>query len=301
MNRPLLIGGLLLVAAVGRATGQEPWPSARRLEDQVRICRLPRVWQPESIVGQPPSAGPALDAPVTEATPQAAGAEEARPAWLAPLCAWDGHFEFGLNGSEGNSRTFNIHLGTDLKRKWAAHELAFDFDYHRNTSFARETAHRAFLDWRYQRLWEDQPWSWVVHGTVDYDEFKAFDLRVSADTGVGYELIRSERTTLAARLGGGFSHEIGGPDDAYVPELAAGADWEHQLTSRQKLAATLDYTPDVTDWGDFRLKTKVSWQVTVDDEANLSFKASVLDRYDSTPNGAEANDFDYMVTLLWGF
>ncbi len=34
---------------------------------------------------------------------------------------------------------------------------------------------------------------------------------------------------------------------------------------------------------------------------NLSMKLSVLDRYDSTPDGAEANDLDYSAVLLWSY
>ena len=62
---------------------------------------------------------------------------------------------------------------------------------------------------------------------------------------------------------------------------------------------TLD--PDVTDFLDYRLKSKASWEVLLDEETNLSLKVSLLDRYDSTPNGKKANDLDYTLTLLWSF
>jgi len=203
---------------------------------------------------------------------------------------WEGSFELGLNGTEGNSQTLT-----------KFHVLTTDLDYHKNSSDSLETANRAFLDWRYERLFDDSPWTWFIHGTLDYDEFQAFDLRVSVDTGLGYGFIKTDATSLLGRLGGGFSHEIGGPDDSYVPEAVFGLDFEHQLSKRQRLTATVDYTPDVTDFCDYRVNTKVGWQVLLDEDWNLSLKVSLLNRYDSTPNGMRPNDIDYAVTLLWSF
>ena len=34
-------------------------------------------------------------------------------------------------------------------------------------------------------------------------------------------------------------------------------------------------------------------------DQNLSFKLSVIDRYDSTPDGRKPNDLDYALLLLW--
>ena len=64
---------------------------------------------------------------------------------------------------------------------------------------------------------------------------------------------------------------------------------------------TVQATADVTDFSDYRLKTKIAWQVLLDEARNLSLKVSLLDRYDSTPHGLKPNDFDYAVTLLWSF
>jgi putative salt-induced outer membrane protein YdiY len=218
-----------------------------------------------------------------------------------PPKLWEGSFEFGLDGSEGNTQTFNLRVGADLKRKSKFHILAFDLDYYKSSNASIETANRAFLDWRYERLFDPSPWTWFVHGTVDYDEFQAFDLRVALDTGLGYHFIKTDTTSLLGRFGGGFSREIGGPNDRYVPEGVFGLDFEHQLNKRQKLTATVDYTPDVTNFGNYRVNSKAGWEVVLDEEANLSLKVSVLDRYDSTPNGLRPNDLDYAVTLLWSF
>ncbi len=140
-----------------------------------------------------------------------------------------------------------------------------------------------------------------VHGTNDYDEFKPFDLRVTIDVGIGYQFIDTKTTSLDIRGGAGTSREIGGPDDTYVPEGVFGLDFKHRLNKRQKFTISTEYTPDMTGWHDFRLKSRVSWEALIDQEMNLSLKVSLLDRYDSTPNGARPNDVDYSIVLLWKF
>lgn len=229
---------------------------------------------------------------------------EPAPVELAPVGEvdlWEGSFELGLNGAEGNTKTFNLRFGVDAKRKTPQNILTLDLDYHKTDSNYVETANRAFLDSRLEQLYGNSRWTSFVHNTVDYDEFQAFDVRWAADLGLGFRCIKSEPTTLAARFGVGVSHEVGSPDDSYVPEAVFGLDFEHKLTDRQKLTASTEYTPDMAGFNDFRLRTRASWEALIDQQMNLSLKFSVTDRYDSTPNGVRPNDLDYSAMLLWKF
>jgi len=272
----------------------------------------------ERLPGVEPTVAPLLDqaalpttdiaAPVPAAGADAAAADAAAadarvidPKPEPPPKIWDGNFELGLDGSEGNSQRLNFRCGVEAKRKTDHDVLKLDLDYHKNTSHLEETAHRAYLDWRYEWLFQESAWTWFAHGTVDYDEFKAFDVRVSIDAGLGYQFLDTEKTSLLGRCGGGWSREVGSPDEDYVPEATFGSEFEHAFSKRQKLTASVEYTPDVSDFRDFRFKTKAGWEFLLDEEMNLSLKFSVLDRYDSTPHDAKANDVDYSVTLLWSF
>ncbi|MBN2022358.1 MAG: DUF481 domain-containing protein [Pirellulales bacterium] len=221
-----------------------------------------------------------------------------RPAWFKP---WKGSFEVGLDGSAGNNETLNIRLGFDAKRETEQHVLSLDLDYHKSRSLATETANRLFFEGRYDRPLPGSPWSWFVQDTTTYDEFQPWDVRVSSSTGVGYRFLKTEWTTLAGRFGGGFSREIGGPDDRYVPELNYAADLEHQLNKRQKIKASVEYYPDVTAFGDFRVVSKADWELLLDEEMNLSLKLSATDRYKRPNPGGKLNDVDYSVVLLWKF
>jgi len=310
--RWLLLGLCSLPVACPLIWAQEPDEDFGPGLFQPEVRRLPAVELLPFPSEETPPAAEVLPLP-SEETPPAADRAAEEPHLVAPSIEelpakpetpakpWKGGFELGLDGTEGNSQTLNFRLGLNAKRSTPQSALTLDLDYRKNTSEAEETAHRAFLDWRFERLFPNSPWTCFVHGSVDYDEFKAFDLRVTADLGLGYQLIKTKTTSLVARAGGGFSHEIGSTDKSYVPEAVFGLDFERQLSRRQKLTFSTEYAPDVTDIGDFRLTSRAGWEVLVDQEMNLSLKLSVLNRYDSTPGDAKPNDLDYSAVLLWKF
>ncbi len=244
--------------------------------------------------------------PLPEGADEALIVEEIPTEWydypVFWLDQWEGNVEIGLSGSEGNSPTLNYLIGLDAKRETERHILDFDLKYDRKTADSVETAHRLDSEIRWELLFEDSAWTWFFHETTEYDEFKAFDIRLSYDTGLGRQLVKNDDTSLLARVGGGTSHEVGGSDEDMVPEAVFSMELTHKLNERQKLSASTEYSPDVTDFVDYRLKSKASWEVLLDEETNLSLKVSVLDRYDSTPEeDNKANDLDYTLTLLWNF
>jgi len=222
-----------------------------------------------------------------------------------PLRLWSGSFELGLDGTEGNSQTFNVRFGFEAKRETEASILSLDLDYNKKTSDGEETANKLLLDWRLERLFHDAPWTCHVHGTAEYDEYQAYDMRWSVDLGLGYRLLHTERTTLASRAGAGFSQEVGlpadEPDDENAVEAVFGLELSHELNERQQLSASADYTPDVSDFMDCRISTKAAWEVLLDESMNLKLKLQARNRYDSTPRGKKHNDLDYAAMLMWSF
>ena len=152
-------------------------------------------------------------------------------------------------------------------------------------------------NWDYQL--SNPRWSWFNKLGLEYDEFKNFDLRVFLNTGLGYLFVDNDTTQLRGRFGAGTSREFDSPDNEWKPEATFGADLNHQLSARQKLSLVVDYYPTWDDFSDYRVIADAGWEVVLDKASNLSFKVGVIDRYDSTPNGAQRNDVDYSVLLLW--
>ncbi|MDX1961643.1 MAG: DUF481 domain-containing protein [Pirellulales bacterium] len=215
--------------------------------------------------------------------------------------AWAGSFDLGVNGSEGNSQTFNLRTGLNAKREVPWSITTLRFDYVNNSANSLQTADRAFFDGRYEWLFEASPWSLYIHETTEYDEFRAFNVRVTADAGVGYQFWKNDLSSMKARIGPGASREFGGTDESWTPELVFGLYFDRQISKLQKINFSVDYFPQIDDFMSYRLNSQVNWEVVLDQVNNLSMKIGVVDRYDSTPQGKKPNDVDYRTVLVWNF
>jgi len=213
--------------------------------------------------------------------------------------AWSGNVEMGLNGSEGNSDALSFRVGSGLKRDTPSNTLELLINYGRNRQGDVETQNNGLLTGRWD--WKLSNPDWIVFNRLqlEYDKFKAFDLRMTLASGLGYHLIKNDRTTLTPRLGTAVSHEFGGPDDSWIPEADVGLDFSRQISAKQSIKAIVDYFPSWGDLGDYRLVSQVNWEMLLDEATNLSLKLGAIDRYDSTPNGRRPNDIDYFLTLIW--
>jgi putative salt-induced outer membrane protein YdiY len=215
---------------------------------------------------------------------------------------WDGSFNLGLDGSEGNTEAFNFRFAVNAVRKTELSILTANLDYKKQTSQTQTTADRLYFDGRCERLIAPTRWSVFVHETIEYDRSQPFNVRDTSDAGVGYRLIKTDVTTLIGRFGGGFSHEYGGPQNGeYIPEAVFGMQLECQVSKRQKLLAAVEYAPDVGDFDRYRIRTQAAWELLLDQERNLGLRMGVLERYNSLPNGARPNDLDYALMLMWKF
>lgn len=249
------------------------------------------------------TAEPATDGDSADADVAPDIADDAEEAWYIPNSwfdpTWSGSVEFGLNGTTGNSDSNSYRVAANLRRETERQRVAFDATQARTSSNSVISQNNALANLKYEFLFPESPWTWFVKSTLEYDQFKAFDMRWLANTGVGYQILKNEMARLETRFGSGVSQEVGGPDDELVPEAAFGIDFEIQLTKRQKITTTVDYYPEWAAFGDFRLYTNSGWEVLLDEAMNLSMKVGAIDRYDSTPQGKKPNDLDYLAVLVW--
>jgi hypothetical protein len=223
----------------------ETWP-VETLPVDMRFQRLPPLADEPSLE-LPPELAEADVQPDAEPPDAEASEDLVEMAELAeeapPVKLWKGSFELGFNGSEGNTETLNFRFGIDAKRKTKANIIDLDIDYHKKTADNVETANRMFFDGRYEWLNGDSPWTSFAHQTTEFDEFKAYNSRVTLDFGVGYQFLDNDATSLMARLGSGVSNEIGGPDNSVVPEMTCGLEFEHQLSASIGIRHHLPLSP----------------------------------------------------------
>ena len=278
--------------------GDDPDPASNRGP----AAELPSPGPPETDGDTTQSLGERIDAGVIEEPPL----EEDVTRWYDyPIRwlskGWKNHAEFGINGTEGNARTLAIQTGLELKRKTDLDTFAIDFDYRQARNRTETTEDNGRFNVDYDRMVGESSWSMFSKFGMEWDEFKAFDLRVNLNGGLGYHWLRDEQTTLVTRFGAGASRPFGSPVDRWTEEAVFGIDLEHQLTERQKIKGKVDYFPAWSDFSRFRLVSDVSWEVLLDGSENLSLKVGVTDRYDSDPQGARPNDVYYSMLLLYKF
>jgi putative salt-induced outer membrane protein YdiY len=218
--------------------------------------------------------------------------------WLGPY-PWDMGVELGINGSQGNNDVFSMRAGGHAKRKTPHWKLDSSLVYNKNYSNGAETQNNGKHDLRADRILAESPWTLFVLENFIYDEFQAWDAQLSLNTGVGYQLINTATVDLLTRSGAGATREFGGPEEDWQPTGLFGLDYNHQLTPRQKLVGKVEYYPEWEDFRQYRVVTDLGWQVDLDRPENVSLKFSLIDRYDSTPEGASPNNLDYAVLMIW--
>ncbi|MEM0925695.1 MAG: DUF481 domain-containing protein [Planctomycetota bacterium] len=270
-------------------------------EDPMDILALPEVAE----AGEP-SQLPIGNAIASGETGEGMPLEEQTAAWYEVpwrwiTRGWENHAEFGLDGSSGNARTLALQTGFELKRTTDRYTLGIDFDYRKATTTGVTTEDNGRFDVNYDFLFQDSQWTAFSKFGSEWDQFKAFDSRINLNGGVGFDFVRTDDAFFITRFGAGASKEIGAPDDDWKPEAVFGAEGEYQLNRYNKFKAKVDYFPVWSDFSDYRVVTDAAWEILLDDSDNLSLKLAITDRYDSTPQGAKANDIYYSLLLLVKF
>jgi putative salt-induced outer membrane protein YdiY len=214
---------------------------------------------------------------------------------------WTRSVDLGINGSSGNSDTFNGRIALNLARKTTRMETTAGALYLYQRDNEGVTKDRGEANFRNDWLLKDSRWRLWAQAKGEYDADADWTARVSSAAGVGYEFIQNDKTTLIGRVGLGASREFGGMSNDVVPEGVLGADFTHKINDRNSVFANVDYFPDLSEFGEFRTVSKAGWETIVDPDTKLNLKLGIEHRYDSDPGDAEASEIDYFVTMGWTF
>lgn len=247
----------------------------------------------------PPAPPPAPADTATPTPPLPPGAPAPAPTELSFIQGWKIKAEIGLNGSDGNSETFNFRGALGLRRETPLTDTQASFSYFFTRNDSVETQNRAETnirnDWKFG---EKSPWGFFVLGRLEYDEFQDWRWRVSGRAGPSYAFINTDDLLLRGRVGVGASREFGGENDVTIPEGNAGLDLDWKLSQRLKLFAKFDYLPSLLDPPEYRLEASGGLEFLLDKELGMFLKLGALDRYDSNPGpGSSRNDVEYFLTL----
>jgi len=183
------------------------------------------------------------------------------------LKGWQGNFDIGLALTAGNTNSINFVMGLDASRETATDRLSlYASQIYAKSSVNDETvttanAFRGGLryDWKFKPRW-----SAFVFGQAETNDIQGLDFRFSFGGGLNYRAIDTERKKLDLFAGGAFTRDYYESDFFEPPfdpddlsknsfELLFGDEYTWRISDRYRLKQRLEFYPNVTDFGEFRL------------------------------------------------
>ncbi len=310
MRKDLVVGVLLALLPAGSASAERVALSNGDVLEAVRVERTEDGWLIEhAVLGTLELAADAVvldETPATLSVPDvAAEPSEAADTGLFGsgwLVDFDRAFSLGLSGASGNSRNKDFTAGLDLDFENELRRWNFDGRFFYSESDGSGTKNQAYADLTRDWLLPSETHFYFAHLRWDLDQFEDWDHRGSLGGGVGWDLVTREGFKLRARTGGAVTRTFGGTDDDTDLELLLRVETEWQPTPHQTIAAYNTIYPSVTDTGEFRNLSGVTWKIALADAEGLALQLGLENEYESdVAPGIERNDLQYNASLVVDF
>lgn len=212
---------------------------------------------------------------------------------------WTASVGFGLTETSGNSDLTSLSLTFGAVRAVPRNKWSTDANLAYATTDGDETARKGGLRVQYDYSPGER---FFYFGKVgfEFDRFANLDLRTSPGAGIGYAFLKSEKTTLSSSAGANFVTDFfrdGSKDSRGTLSFSEG--WSYALTPTATLGQNFTVQNNFEDFGDYLLDAELSLTTKVSDR--LSLKASLFDKYDSTPfsEDLEKNDVTFITSLTY--
>lgn len=217
----------------------------------------------------------------------------------APPRRWETTAAAGATITSGNSDTVLFTADVNTLRNWENDRLTAGASggYGEDNSQVNNEFLRLFA--QYNRALTDR---WYAYGRLDflYDGIADIDYRVALSPGIGYHIIKSDRTTLSAEAGPGYVWEkVGGEEDDY-PTLRFGERFTFKINDRARLWQSLEFVPQVEDFGNYFLSAEAGIEADITKRMSLRVVASNQYRSDPAP-GSKENDFRLVAGVGYKF
>jgi putative salt-induced outer membrane protein YdiY len=221
-------------------------------------------------------------------------AEEETPKWKHEI-------DVGINGSTGNSKTINLHLGYTGSYKDADHRWKLISAHDKAKSDGEESSNQFYTDLLKDWYFNDSPWIAFLEGRYDWDEFKDWDYRTTVSSGAGYEFIDNDSWNLTGRLGLGGNKTYGDADEEITAEALFALEGAWTISGREAVDFKTTFYPSLEESGEYRNISTFNWKMTMLEQDRLAMKIGLRTEYDSSATaGTKTHDFKYNVSLVWG-
>jgi putative salt-induced outer membrane protein len=184
---------------------------------------------------------------------QAAYEQTLHPDWLH---SWTGGVNVSFGLTRGNSETKNLGLAFQADRKTLRDHLGL----YANSVYATNDAQGAVTTLtakaiqsgaRYDHNITERLFAFVG-GDFQTDELQLLDLRSVLSGGLGYHVIKSERTTFDLLGGANYTHEKYDAFSRNIAGLTLGEELSTKLGAATALTEKLNFYPDLSETGEYR-------------------------------------------------
>ncbi len=231
--------------------------------------------------------------PATDAAAAAAAAA------IPPKPKWETTAGVGASYTDGNTETMLFTVNALTLRKWDTGEFSAGVDagYGNNEGEQNVGFVKGFAQYNYlitPRLY--------AFGRVEglNDAIADITYRVVVSAGMGYYIIKNERTTLSAEVGPGYVFENVGNDERDYATIRFGEKFTHKISDRARLWQSFEYQPRIDDWAEYFMSGEIG--VEADLTKKMALRVTLQDWYVSNPApGRESNDIKLIAGINYKF
>lgn len=220
---------------------------------------------------------------------------------VTPYYRYNGHLDFGLNISKGNSDNENINLSALIAPSFGQNTIAISGRWNRGKADGEVNASNWRINAEYEReFWKR--WFFLAFNSYEADSQQDLNLRISAGAGLGYKFFEPDPTLLKISLAPAFVDENfkGSEDDRQFAALRWTLDFDQDL-----------WSPDVSIYHNHILTVGLT-----EDQlilltaqglkfaliANLALKAEFQWDYNKSPaDDAKTSDYRYLLKIAYDF
>jgi putative salt-induced outer membrane protein YdiY len=207
---------------------------------------------------------------------------------------WDTSIYTGFSLSQGTVDSLNLNAGVRAIGTWTDREVLLfaDYLYAETNSTSDADVFRAGA--QYNWLFSERAYVGLRTNFLS-DAIADVDYRLSLNPTLGYTLYKNDRARLSVEAGPGYTWEKQSGISRDFMNLRAAERFEWAFENGAKFYQTLEYLPEVEDFGSYLIAAEAGLEVPL--SAKLKLRLAARDTYDSTPAaGRDSND----LTLLTG-
>jgi putative salt-induced outer membrane protein YdiY len=215
------------------------------------------------------------------------------------LKGWERRFEFGLDGSAGNSQNETLRSTLNLKYEDDDTRSHFEMLYYVSRDDKESSENKAYANFMKDWLIKDSKWFVFSNSGIDWDQFKDWDYRLRQYAGPGYQFIKTEKLNVRGRMGLGAKKIFGDRSDETTIELPLGFEVATNINENHKIECSNMLYPSLSNKGEYRNVSNLNWYIKFNYYSSFGLKVGLFNEYDTLLSSK--NDTDYYVSIIWDF